>query len=137
MQGFFDGMKHATIKDMPEPLKSAFLKINPDSNRLLTMFSKDRERMLQFKDWNDGAIRSVKAPTLIIDGDHDVVLPGHAVEMSKLIAGSRLMILPAVHGSYIGVAESPDRQSKMPGMTAEIIEDFLNNRKDFDRSANR
>ena len=124
--GFFEGMKKATIKDMPEALRNAFLQINPDSNSLLTMFNKDRERMVQFKDWKDETISSIKAHTLIIDGDHDVISPEHAIAMSRLIVNSRLMILPATHGSYMGVAESPDPGSKMPEMTVEIIEEFLN-----------
>lgn len=124
--GFFEGMKQATIKDMPESLRNAFLQINPDSNGLLTMFNKDRERMLQFKDWKDEAISSIKAPTLIINGDRDVITTDHVLAMSKLIANSRLMIFPASHGSYMGVAESPDPGSKMIEMTVAIIEDFLN-----------
>jgi pimeloyl-ACP methyl ester carboxylesterase len=124
--GLFDGMKQATIKDMPESLKSAFLKINPDSSKLLNMFNKDRERMINFKDWKDETISSIKAPTLIICGDRDVMVPEHSVAMSKLIANSRLMILPGTHGEYIGVAESSKRDSKMPELNVEIINDFLN-----------
>ena len=124
--GFFDGMKQATIKDMPQSLKTAFLQVNPDSNQLQTMFEKDKERMLQFKDWKDEDISSIKAPALIINGDHDVILTDHAVAMSKLIANSSLMILPAIHGSYMGVAESPVPESKLPEMTVELIGEFLN-----------
>lgn len=125
-QGFFNGMKQATIKDMPQSLKTAFLQVNPDSNQLQTMFNKDKERMLQFKDWKDEDISSIKAPTLIINGDHDVVQTNHVVAMSKLIANSDLMILPAIHGSYMGVAESPVPESKLPEMTVEYIVEFLN-----------
>jgi pimeloyl-ACP methyl ester carboxylesterase len=125
-QGFFDGMKQATIKDMPQPLKTAFLQVNPDGNQLQTMFEKDKERMLQFKDWRDEDIGSIKAPTLLINGDHDVVQTNHVVAMSKLIANSSLMILPAIHGSYMGVAESPVPQSKLPDITVEVIVEFLN-----------
>jgi pimeloyl-ACP methyl ester carboxylesterase len=124
--GFFDGMKNASIKDMPESLKAAFLEITPDSSKLHTMFNKDKERMIQFKDWKDEALRSIKEPSLIICGDHDVMLPEHAVAMSKLIANSRLMILPATHGSYIGASESSNPDDKMPEMAVEIINDFLN-----------
>ena len=124
--GFFEGMKNATIKDMPEALKSAFLQINPDSSKLLNMFHKDVERMLNFKDWDDEVLRSIKFPTLIIYGDHDVMLPEHAVAMSKLIANSRLMIFPATHGSYMGAAENPNPESKMPEFTVEIIKEFIN-----------
>lgn len=124
--GFFKGMKNATIDVMPQILKDAFLKINPDSSKLFTMFNKDRERMLNFKDWKDEDIRSIKSQTLIINGDRDVILPEHAVEMSRLIDNSRLLILPTVHGSYIGVAESPSPDNKIFEMTVGIIKDFLN-----------
>ncbi len=123
--GFFEGMKQATIKDMPIPLKDAFLRINPDENKLLTMFNKDREKMLQFKNWRDKDISSINAPTLIINGDQDVVLPSHAVEISTLIKNSRLMILPATHGSYIGVAESVEPNKELIETTIGIIKDFL------------
>jgi len=89
------------------------------------MFEKDKERMLQFRDWRDEDISSIKAPTLLITGDHDVVQTNHVVAMSKLIVNSRLMILPATHGSYMGVAESPVPQSKLPEITVEVIVEFL------------
>jgi pimeloyl-ACP methyl ester carboxylesterase len=124
--GFFEGMKQATLDVMPEALKNAFLKINPDKNKLLNMFNKDRERMLNFKDWKDEMLQSIKVPTLIINGDRDVILNEHTVKMSKLISNSRLMILPAEHGAYIGAAESPVIGNKIIEMTVEVIKDFLN-----------
>jgi pimeloyl-ACP methyl ester carboxylesterase len=126
--GMFEGMKQATLNDMPQSLKDAFLKVNPDSSKLLNMFNKDRERMLNFKDWDDKIISSIKAPTLIINGDRDVILTSHALEMSKLITGSRLMILPAEHGAYLGAVDF--RENPDPGtidLTAQIIKNFLNN----------
>ena len=124
-RGFFEGMKQATIKDMPETLKNAFLEINPDSSKLMGMFNKDRERMVQFEDWKDETLRSIKAPTLIINGDHDVINNEHAIAMSKVIADSRLLILPAIHGSYIGVEESPVPESKLPELMIGVVDDFL------------
>ena len=127
--GMFDGLKQATINDMPQSLKDAFLKVNPDSSKLLNMFNKDRERMLNFKDWDDKTISSINAPTLIINGDKDVVLTGHALHMSKLIADCRLMILPAEHGAYLGAVdfrENPD--TGIVNLTAQVIKNFLNNK---------
>ncbi len=123
--GFFDGMNQATIDAMPQILKDAFLEINPDTNKLLTMFNKDKERMLNFRDWKDEDIHSIKAPTLIINGDRDVILPEHAVAISKLIENSRLLIIPSEHGTYIGVAECPLPKSKLLEMTADLITNFL------------
>jgi pimeloyl-ACP methyl ester carboxylesterase len=110
---------------MPRALKDAFLQINPDTSKLLAMFTKDKERMLRFTDWKDETIRSINAPTLIINGDRDVVLASHAAAMSGLIKNSRLMVLPATHGAYLGVAEGPDPGSTMIELTSGIIKDFL------------
>lgn len=124
--GFFEGMKEATLDVMPRVLKDAFLEINPDSNKLQAMFNKDKARMLEFKDWEDELLRSIKIPTLIISSDHDVILPAHAVTMSTLIANSSLAILPGLHGAYIGVAEVPETGGKIIELTAELINHFLN-----------
>ncbi|MFA5835145.1 MAG: alpha/beta hydrolase [Bacteroidota bacterium] len=123
--GFFDGMKQASLAVMPQLLKDAFLQINPDTNKLLAMFNKDKERMLRFKDWREETMSSIKAPTFIINGDRDVILADHALAMSKLISNSRLMILPAQHGSYIGVAENPNPEKHMIELTVPMIEEFL------------
>lgn len=123
--GFFEGLESASINDMPVVLKEAFLKINPDTGSLLTMFNKDRERMLQFKNWNDEDLSSITAPTLIISGDYDVTQNGHTVEMSRLIPNSRLMILPSGHGSYMGAAESVSSEPKIIQMTVEVLINFL------------
>lgn len=123
--GFFEGMKQATLDVMPEVLRRAFLDINPDSAKLLTMFNKDRERMLNFNDWSDDMLRTIKSPTLIIQGDKDVILPEHAVKMARLIPSSRLMILPAEHGAYIGAAESPAAGDGIIALTATVINNFL------------
>ena len=125
--GFFDGMQHAGPDDMPEVLKNAFLMINPDTNALMAMFTNDRDRMLRFRDWSDDVLRSIKAPSLLIFGDHDVVLPEHAVAMSKLIANSRLMILPGLHGEYIGVEEIGKVDDTLVALTIDEIRSFLKN----------
>jgi len=44
--GFFEGLQHACLDDMPQPLKEAFLKANPDPRALRAMFDRDRARML-------------------------------------------------------------------------------------------
>ena len=124
--GFFEGMQNATIENMPGLLKTYYLQINNDKKALQTMFDKDRERMLGFKDWSDEQLNSIQAPTLLIAGDHDVVTPGHAVKMSQLIPNSQLMILPGTHGSFIGEVCAAEEGSKMPEITVAIIEEFLN-----------
>jgi len=124
-QGFFEGMEHATLDNMPKELQDAFLKITPDRSKLFNMFTKDRDRMLHFKDWPDEMLQSITAPTLIINGDRDVVTNAHAVAMSALIKNSRLMILPASHGGYMGAVETPEAGSNIVKLTVEVATEFL------------
>jgi len=125
MKGFFDGMGGANLGNMPAQLKEAYLKINNDSAGLQRMFDRDKTRMLQFKDWSEEDIASVKVPTLIIAGDKDVVTTEHAVKMSRLIPNAELMILPGTHGSFIGEVCSNVKDSKLPALTVSAIEEFL------------
>jgi pimeloyl-ACP methyl ester carboxylesterase len=123
--GFFEGFKTATLETMPQGLRDAFLKINPDSAALLNMFNKDVERMATFKDWSDKDLKSIKAPALIINADKDVILPEHALKMSQLIPNARLVILPGVHGECIGEVETASLKSKQPQFVVELIKEFL------------
>jgi pimeloyl-ACP methyl ester carboxylesterase len=122
---FWDYMKRADFSTMPQPLKDAFLKVNPDPRQLRVMHDKDAERMRQFADVSDQAVRSVRAPTLIMIGDRDLVKPEHAVELTHLIPESRLLILPGGHGDYLGEAIMSTGDSRAPERTAALIEDFL------------
>jgi len=124
-KGFFESLANATLKDMPAVYREAYLKINNDSAGLQNMFEKDRGRMVQFKDWKDEDLASIKAPTLIIAGDKDVVTTEHAVKMSQIIPGAQLMILPGSHGAFIGEVMTAKEGSKMPELTVAVVEEFL------------
>jgi pimeloyl-ACP methyl ester carboxylesterase len=81
--------------------------------------------MRGFKDVPDNLVRTVRAPTLIIIGDQDIVKPEHAIELTRLIPGSRLLILPGGHGDYLGEAVMTQKASGYPELTARLIEKFL------------
>lgn len=123
--GFFEGMQQARLENMPQPLQDAFLKINPDSASLLNMFTKDRDRMIAFKDWSDDDLKSIRAPALIINGDKDVITNEHVLKMSKFIPDAELMILPGTHGAYLGEICTAVPNSKAPEMTVAAVEEFL------------
>src|SRR5690606_27416 len=74
-------MKQAKLEIMPEPLKIAYKQVAPDTNGLQVMHDKDARRMVNFKDIPDEQIKSIKAPTLIIIGDKDMITPEHALEL--------------------------------------------------------
>ena len=53
-------MQSADISNMPQPLKDAFLKVNPDPAKLKTMHDKDAERMRNFTDVPDADLRALQ-----------------------------------------------------------------------------
>ncbi|MCK9410611.1 MAG: alpha/beta hydrolase [Bacteroidetes bacterium] len=122
---FWDGMKQVTLDKMPEKLKEAYLKVAPNPKDLIQMFNKDLQRMLMFKDFRTEDIRSIQAPTFLINGDADVVLPEHAVEIFRLLPHAKLAILPGGHGECIGEIEYVDKQSALPQATVSMVEEFL------------
>jgi len=118
-------MRTADLANMPQPLQDAFLKVNPDPAKLKTMHDKDAERMRSFADVPDADLRALRAPTLIVIGDRDIVKPEHALELTHSIPSSRLMILVGGHGDYLGEAIMTQRASRAPELTAGFVEEFL------------
>jgi pimeloyl-ACP methyl ester carboxylesterase len=125
MKGFFEGMEHANLGNMPGYLKEAFMKINNDSAKLEVMFNRDKTRMLQFQDWKDEDLALIKAPSLVLAGDHDVMTNEHTAEMASKITNSKLLIVPGNHGSFIMEASSGKSESEIPKLVLEVIEEFL------------
>lgn len=128
VSGFFEGMKNVTISDMPMPLKEGYLKVGKNDNGLLTMFEKDKQRMLNFKDRDENSLKGIKAPTLLISNDRDVILPGHTLKIAQLIPNARVALLPGYHGTCIGEVCSVPENIDYIGQTAAYINDFLDGR---------
>ncbi|GAC1477382.1 MAG: alpha/beta hydrolase [Gemmatimonadaceae bacterium] len=123
--GFWNSMHAATFKDMPQVYKDAFLRVNPDPDKLLLMFEKDRQRMVKFTDWTADDMRSIVAPALIVVGDKDIIRPEHALELSKLLPHGRLAILPGGHGDFMGEAMVPHSDSRVPELFVALCDEFL------------
>lgn len=122
---FWDFMQHAQLVNMPEQLKEAYKEVAPDANGLQIMHDKDAKRMVNFRDIPDEQIESIKAPTLIIIGDKDVITPEHAMEMHRLITNSELVIIPGGHGEYIGEITTLKPDYKNSDAIVSIINQFL------------
>ena len=118
-------IRTADISNMPQPLQDAFLKVNADPAKLKTMHDKDAERMRHFADVPDADLRAIRAPTLILLGDHDIVKPEHALGLTYVIPDARLMILVGGHGDYLGEAIVTQRVTRAPELTAGFVEEFL------------
>ena len=92
---FWDVMKQARLENMPEQLKVAYRLVASDTNGLQLMHDRDAKRMLNFKDIPDEKIKFIKAPTLIIIGDKDIITPEHAIELHRQISNSAVPVAPA------------------------------------------
>jgi pimeloyl-ACP methyl ester carboxylesterase len=122
---FWEFMKTAEFSNMPQPLKDAFLKVNRNEQQLRTMHDKDAARMKNWKDVPDDDVRTLRVPTLIVQGDQDLGTLEHALELTRLIAGSRLLIVPGGHGDYLGELVMTQRETRSPELVAGLIEVFL------------
>jgi pimeloyl-ACP methyl ester carboxylesterase len=127
--GFWDFMEKGTYADMPKPYETAYLKINPSQEGVHAMQSRDAKRMLAFKDIPDDAIRGIRAPTLVIVGDKDVIRPEHALDLSRTLPNARLCILPGTHGSYLGEIMTPKVSDRTVGVFADLVTGFLDGRE--------
>lgn len=123
---FWDFMKNATLDQMPQPYKDAYLKTSAHPENLKIMGDKCAKRMVDFKDISDEQLKSIKAPVLIVIGDADVMTPEHAVEMHQLIPNSQLAIIPGGHGEYIGEITTLKSENKNTEFITPLIEKFLN-----------
>lgn len=122
---FWEFMKNGTFEQMPQQYKEAFLKVNPDSTKLMTMYQKCANRMIHFKDFPDEQIKAIKAPVLLVNGDTDVATSEHVVAMSKLIPTCELAIIPGGHGAYIGEITTLKETYNDTDFIVPIIENFL------------
>ncbi|WP_026713891.1 alpha/beta fold hydrolase [Flavobacterium daejeonense] len=123
---FWEFMENAKLENMPELLKVGYKKVAADANGLQVMHDRDAKRMLNFKDIPDEQIKSIKAPTLIIIGDKDIITPEHAIELHRQIENAELAIIPGGHGQYIGEITTITADFKESELVIPMIEKFLN-----------
>jgi pimeloyl-ACP methyl ester carboxylesterase len=109
---------------MPKPLRDAYLAASPHPD-LPAFVTKTVAMMRSFPDIPEDKLRAVEAPTLVMLGDQDVILPEHAERLAKLVKQGQLAIFPgAQHGAYLGVAESPP-SPKLVALGVATIAMFL------------
>ena len=75
-------------------VKDPYDKVAPNPGNWKNLVLKVVDFGMKFPGFSDSQLKGIKAETLIIMGDRDVVTPEHAVKMMRQIPGSRLSILP-------------------------------------------
>jgi len=117
--GLMDGLGEMKPEMMfGSPWHEEYMRIAPNPENFATLFAKKTQMDKEIKDLPAEAIQAIKAPTLLIIGDSDLVRPEHAVEMFRLLGGgvfgdtpaglpnSQLAILPGT--SHVTVVERTD-----------------------------
>jgi pimeloyl-ACP methyl ester carboxylesterase len=91
----------------PAEFKDPYDRVAPDKSKWPVLVQKIKEMGLGFKGYPEADLRSIKALTLIMQGDRDIVRPEHAVEMFRIIPRSQLAILGG--GDHFMPLRNPDR----------------------------
>lgn len=124
-QQFWTFMAQATPDAMPQAYKDVYRAVAPDPQHMDAMGAKCAQRMIHFSDIPDEDLRAIKAPSLILIGDRDVMTPEHAVFMHRMLPNSRLAILPGGHGDYIGEITTRRPDGSYDAFALPVIEQFL------------
>lgn len=122
----FAALRQATPASMPPALRSAYLSTAPDPSALPVVVAKSVQRVLNFVDWADSAVARVSVPTLVMGGDHDVMLVEHLAHVARTLPHGELVIFPhADHGAYIGEASAQLQCPACPAAAVTFIDAFL------------
>jgi pimeloyl-ACP methyl ester carboxylesterase len=121
------GLAHASPANMPAPLREGYLAVAPHPEALPTFVMKTVAMLQSFDDIPEAAIRAIGAPTLVMIGDKDVILPEHAMQLARLVPHGDLAVLPgSARGAYLGAAEAAKPGSPLPDLAVAMIDSFLN-----------
>ena len=117
--GLMEGMGEMKPEMMyGSPWHDEYMRIAPRPEDFNRLFEKKTAMDRQIKDFSEEAIRALKAPTLLMIGDSDLIRPEHAVEFFRLRGGgvfgdmppglpnSQLAILPGT--SHVGMVDRAD-----------------------------
>jgi pimeloyl-ACP methyl ester carboxylesterase len=88
-------LQNTTPAEWPKSFRESYERLSPDGpshwpvllQRLVKMFRTE-------PNFTPEQLASIRAPTLLIVGDHDMVRPEHTVEMFRLIPGAQLSVIP-------------------------------------------
>lgn len=116
-QFFDDFVRVMTVNDMKD-WADAYRAVSPQPERAELELEKIRSMLLYLPDYSKKQLKSISVPVLVLDGaNEEIVEPTHARELSKMIPGSKLVIMPGT-GHFAPYEK--------PAEFTEIVLDFLN-----------
>ena len=117
--GFYPELLAGLETSKPEdlagsPFQEEYERFAPKPQEWPRLFAKVNQLDREVQDWPPEVIQSIKAPTLLIIGDSDVVRPEHTVELFRLLGGG-------VAGDLVGLPRS--QLAVLPGTTHVTLVD--------------
>jgi pimeloyl-ACP methyl ester carboxylesterase len=106
--GVHPGLMEGLAEMKPEmmfgsPWHEEYTRIAPRPEDFATLFAKKTQMDREVRDLPAEAIEEIKAPTLLIIGDSDIVRPEHAVEMFRLLGGGVVGDLAGLPNSQLAI----------------------------------
>lgn len=117
--GLHPGLAAGMEKLEPEhlagsPFQEEYARVAPEPENWPVLISKIKQLDSKIQDWLPGDIQAIKAPTLLLLGDSDIIRPEHTVELFRLLGGG-------VAGDIVGLPKS--QLAILPGTTHISIMD--------------
>jgi pimeloyl-ACP methyl ester carboxylesterase len=106
--GVLDGIDTLDPADLAgTPWHQAYLATAPDADDWPSLVADTLQLDRNFTGWPAATIQSISAPTLIINGDADIVRPEHAIEMFRLLGPTaQVAVLPGT--THEGLVDRAD-----------------------------
>lgn len=133
LDGLHPGMAEGMQALQPEqligsPFHDEYLRLAPNPEDFSILVAKMKQMYTGIKDWSPEAVQGIKAPTLLVIGDSDIVRPEHSVEMFRLLGGGVIGDLAGLPNSRLAVLPGTTHVTlvaQRAGWLAPMITDFL------------
>ena len=96
----------ATAADFGPEMRAFYDSVAPDSDHYEVAMNKVIALWRDEPNWNEADLGRIRARTLIVAGEHDVVRPDHTEALARAIPGATLWIVPGASHSVL--QEQPD-----------------------------
>lgn len=115
----------ATAESMPEVYRKAYLEVAPNPDDLGALTPKLMRNLLSFEGWTDAELGQIKAPTMIVQANQDIMPLEQVAAMARAIPDAQVVVFPGGHGTYLGEVMAAVPGSRLPEYATGIILEFL------------
>ena len=110
-----DGLDPKNFPNPNEPpnsgVKQFYERVAPDPAHFPIMYKKIMTMLVTQPHYTLAELSQIRCPTLIVAGEHDLILPEHTAKLAAAIPGARKIIVPGA--SHIGPLEQPKLYNAM------------------------